>query len=238
MAVGNESLMPSSGKAFQIGNVVSIALFLLMIVATFGLFAFRDWSEQVRDALIGLGPLGPAVYILVLAIWTLTTVTSIPLMGLSGVVFGAWQGTLYTLIGGLLGSTAAFWIGRTLARRKIEIWKERHLRLRRLIQLAEKHSVATVVIIRMVAIFPLTLLHYALGATRMRFSVYVLVSLVMMLPGAALYAGVGDLARRAAFEGEVSLEILIWIGVAAVISAALFIYAKRESAALNHPELK
>jgi uncharacterized membrane protein YdjX (TVP38/TMEM64 family) len=75
-----------------------------------------------------------------------------------------------------------------------------------------------------VPVFPFNLQNYAYGLTGIRFSTYVLVSAIFMLPGTAAFTLAGD----ALAEGGKSYAWLaLYLGVAALVLALLGIVPKR-----------
>ena len=89
-------------------------------------WVFRNSLHGLRDDVAGFGYWGVVLYVGVFAIWSLSTVPAIPLMAVSGLVFGVWEGTLWSLVGAILGTTWTFWIGRATAKGAIQRWRRRH----------------------------------------------------------------------------------------------------------------
>jgi uncharacterized membrane protein YdjX (TVP38/TMEM64 family) len=176
---------------------------------------YRDSLLTLRDDIARLGHWGVLVFVLVFVLWSLTTIPAIPLMAFSGLLFGIWQGTLWSALGATIGAAATFWIGRMAARDRVQTWRCRYGKLGKVMDLVEEHPVVSVVLVRVVAVFPLTLLNYGFGTTTMKFWRYIAVSSVMTLPGVALYSGFGHvLQRRLAGESISPLSIAWLVGFA------------------------
>ena len=60
-------------------------------------------------------------------------------------------------------------------------------RFQALESLAEEHGAVIIAIARLIPLFPFNLLNYGFGLTKVRFSTYVLMSWLFMLPGTVLY---------------------------------------------------
>ena len=67
----------------------------------------------------GLGPAAPAAFILIYAFAVVALIPASLLTIAGGAVFGLIRGVIYALIGATLGSTAAFLLGRHVARRLV-----------------------------------------------------------------------------------------------------------------------
>ena len=206
---------------------------LLLVAAVGAAFAFEEQVLELRGEVASLGLWGVVGFVLVFALWTLTTVPAIPLMAFAGLLWGPWEGTLYSVLGGLIGSSATFWLGRWLGQGPLRRWKERSSKLEQMMRLVERHSIAAIMLVRAVAVFPLTLLNYGFGATKMKFWTYLGVSAVMMVPGASMYAGLGRALGAHLAEEPVSWQNLAWIAAFAAVGGALALYLRRRPARLG-----
>ncbi|HXE38149.1 MAG TPA: VTT domain-containing protein [Azonexus sp.] len=127
----------------------------------------------------------------------LASVLAVPLgiiIVLASVVFGAWGGTVYTLVGATLGATVSYAIGRYLGYEGM-----RHFageRINRIsLRLAER-GVLAVVVIRMLPIAPFAIVNMIAGTSHLRMRDFVLGTILGMLPGTVLIAfSVGQVQR-------------------------------------------
>lgn len=96
-------LLPIAGFAL-------IALALMWAIQTVGL-------DAIRGAVDSAGPFAPLLYIAIKAgTYVFAPLTSGPIQVGSGILFGLWEGVLYTLIGEVIGGTIAFLIARRWGR--------------------------------------------------------------------------------------------------------------------------
>ena len=103
---------PVSPRALAVGALLLLALTGLLIVLI-------DWVgiEQLKDMIEGAGPLAPLLYILFkAAAYVFAPLSSGPVQLVAGLLFGVLPGTLYTVIGEVLGGTLSFLIARHLGR--------------------------------------------------------------------------------------------------------------------------
>lgn len=73
--------------------------------------------DNIRDFIEDAGPLAPLAFILVkILTYVAAPLTSGPIQLSAGIFFGLLPGTIYTLIGEVIGGSIAFWISRRFGR--------------------------------------------------------------------------------------------------------------------------
>lgn len=73
--------------------------------------------DNIRTTIEQAGPLAPLIFIgLKILTFVFAPLTSGPIQPLAGAIFGLIPGTIYTLIGEVIGGSLAFWISRKLGR--------------------------------------------------------------------------------------------------------------------------
>ena len=147
--------------------------------------------DQVRQ----LGPWGPVLFILLYIVACVAVIPASVLTLGGGTLFGVVQGSIYVSIAATLGATAAFLVGRYLARD----WVMRKLGAHPAFVAIDK-SVAEegwriVFLTRLCPIFPFFLMNYGYGLTRVSFRDYVLATWIGIIPGSTLFVYIGSLAR-------------------------------------------
>jgi uncharacterized membrane protein YdjX (TVP38/TMEM64 family) len=167
-----------------------------------------------------------------------------PLTLFGGFAFG---GTFRGLIavtacvsaGSTLGASAAFLVGRTVARKWIERRVAAYPRFRAIDAAVGEKGFRIVLLVRLSPVFPFNLLNYALGLTRVSFRDYVLASWIGMLPGTILYVYLGSTAGALAdvVAGKVdktpAQQVFFYGGLAATVVVTIILtrIAKRALAA-------
>lgn len=167
---------------------------------------FAAWVE-------GLGAVGPLVFVAVYALAVVAFVPGSLLTAAAGAMFGLVEGTLWAFLAAVLGSTAAFLIGRTLAREAVARRVAGSPRFAAIDAAVGREGRRIVLLLRLSPVFPFNLLNYALGLTRVRL-LDTLVGSVGMLPGTLLYAWSGRLAGEvaaAAAGAETGRGPLSWV---------------------------
>jgi uncharacterized membrane protein YdjX (TVP38/TMEM64 family) len=198
---------------------------VIVLLAAARYFNVQDLLKQALDWVGRLGPWRPAIFI---AIYVAATVLLVPGSVLTlgaGAVFGLIRGTLIVSVASTLAATAAFLIGRYLARaavaRKIE-GNEKFAAIDRAVA-AEGWKV--VLLTRLSPVFPFTLLNYAFGLTQVKLGHYVLASWIGMLPGTVMYVYLGSLANVSAGpRARTPAEWALYgVGLLATIGVTVFV---------------
>ncbi len=159
-------------------------------------FHVQSFFQQVLDWISKLGPWGPVIFV---GIYIVATVFFIPGSVLTlgaGAVFGLGLGSVCVSISATLGATAAFLVGRYLARDAIA----------RKIEKNEKFAAID-------------------RAVGVRLGQYVLASWIGMMPGTVMYVYLGSLVNvgtghRQRTTGE---WVLYGVGLLATIAVTIFV---------------
>lgn len=214
----------SRGRLFLILAIAGVVLAALILGGRQALPyipRFNAWVES-------LGFWGPIVFILGYAVATVAFIPGSLLTGAAGYIFGLVQGTLYTVAGATLGSSAAFLIARYVARGWVERKIAGNPRFAAIDRAVGKEGFKIVALLRLSPFFPFNLLNYSLGLTKVRFLDYLLAS-VAMIPGTVLYVYygtvAGSLASAAGGKTERGPEywVTLGIGLAATIAVTTVI---------------
>ncbi len=156
--------------------------------------AIRDYG-WIRLKIAESGPWGGLVFV---AGGALATVAGLPRMMLAfigGVVFGALMGFVWAMLAALLGAAAMFYLARFLGRDFILPRLPEKVRSRG--ESLREHAFLTVLAIR---IFPLghnTLTNLVAGISTVRFTPFILASMVGFLPHTIVFAMMGSGIRKA-----------------------------------------
>jgi len=132
-------------------------------------------------------------------------------------------------MGSTLGATAAFLVGRLVARDWIEKKVAVHPRFRALDAAVAGHGFKIVLLTRLSPVFPFNLLNYAFGLTRVSVRDYVLGSWIGMLPGTVLYIYIGSTVGALAdvvagkIERSPAQQALFYAGLAATLAVTIFV---------------
>jgi uncharacterized membrane protein YdjX (TVP38/TMEM64 family) len=123
-------------------------------------------AQELGRLLDSAGLWAPIAYMIVYAVGVCLFVPGTLLTGLGAAIFGPYWGFLYVWVGAMLGSSAAFIIGRTLGREfAASLIGDR---LKKYDDAIERNGFATVLYLRLVY-FPFTPMNFGMGLTKVRF---------------------------------------------------------------------
>ncbi len=169
-------------------------------------FTFRDrLSVEALEAWVAqAGFAGPLLFVLLYAAAAVLFLPGSVLTLAGGALFGPFWGTVYNLVGAIVGAVLAFLIARHLASDWIQskIRQTGGGRAERLMKGVDAEGWRFVAFTRLVPLFPFNLLNYALGLTRIPLGHYALESFIFMLPGSIAYTFLGYAGREAVAGGE------------------------------------
>ena len=164
----------------------------LIGIATLGLLAFYYWQplvqmytnpDEIRTFIEGFGIFGPLVFIFfqflqVIIFFVPGAVFTIA----GGYLFGTFVGTVYSIIGTMIGSILVFLVSRKYGRPFVEKIVHRK-ELQHFDAFFKKRGKISIVITRMVpVIFPNDAVSMAAGITPIKFRDYVLYSIIGFIP--------------------------------------------------------
>lgn len=189
----------------------------------------QDWLRNALQWIDSLGTVGAIAFILLYIIATVAFLPGSILTLGAGVVFGIFLGSFYVFIGATLGATAAFLVGRYLARSWVAKKIEGNKKFRAIDQAVGREGLKIVLLTRLSPIFPFNLLNYAYGVTGVSLKDYVIGS-VGMIPGTIMYVYIGSLAGNLATigtEAQPANPTVQWtiriVGFIATVAVTLYV---------------
>ena len=219
--------MPESDRRPLAQRLLAGAVIVAIILAAGGLWRWTPLSEYLNlGMLMKMGFLLkslPYASLAVIGCYILGGLLAMPvtvLIAASGMVFGAWQGGIYAVVGTMLSALVTYALGRMLGRETV-----RALAGRRINALSERiaaRGVLSMVILRALPIAPFTVVNIMAGASRIRLRDYLLGTFLGMLPGIVLtVAFANQLARMLQQPDLESVLIVIGAGLLMVGIALL-----------------
>ncbi len=208
------------------GKWLLALLGLAGLVYVFTKFPIGDWLKTQLEGIQSLGTIG---YLWFIALYIVATVAGFPASILTlgaGAVFGILTGSVLVVFGATLGSTAAFLVGRYVARGAVAKRVESNAKFRAVDEAVGRAGFKIVLMTRLSPVFPFVLLNYAYGITKVRLSDYFFASLIGMIPGTVLYVYLGSLAASVA-TGELpdspARKIFTVVGLLLTIAVTVYV---------------
>ena len=199
---------------------------LIKIVITAGIFAvmyvlLRHYGvtdavrlenvPKIKTWVAGFGVIAPLVYIGLYLVSTVFFLPGTPVTVLAGIAFGPVWGIFYASVASIISVSCAFLIARYAARGLVESWVVNNPQFRKIDAQVERQGWRVLMFTRLVPLFPFNLQNYAYGLTRIRFSTYLLVSAIFMLPGTTVLVQLGG--AFVSGEGDV-VKTMVYLGIA------------------------
>lgn len=230
--VTEEKKMPPREKR---SDPIAKIIVLITIIAGFLVMArYFNLRQLFYDVLVFIHESGVAGLFVFFGLYVIATVFMLPgtLLTLgAGALFGVVKGSAIVSISSTAGATAAFLVGRYLARDIISKRFEGNATFRAVDEAVGREGWKIVGLTRLSPIFPFILLNYAFGLTRISLRAYVLASWIGMIPATVMYVYLGslagNLAQLGAKEGERMRSPIEWafyvVGLLATLAMTVLI---------------
>lgn len=180
--------------------------------------------KEALDWIGGMGPAGPAIFILLYIVACVLFLPGSVLTLGAGAIWGLAWGTVYVSVGSTLGATAAFLVGRYFMRDWVSKKVETNPKFRAIDEAVAGEGWKIVGLTRLSPAFPFSLLNYAYGLTKVSLPQYVIASWIGMIPGTIMYvyigAAAGDAAKGGNTPGQWALKI---VGLLATVAVTVVI---------------
>ncbi len=192
----------SDTQARRIPKKVFILLIGIVLLIVLGrvidlqstLYQFLSWMQS-------RGSIGIILFMILYILMTICLLPGSLLTMAAGLVFGFPIGFISVSIAATVGATAAFFLGRYVARSWVQAKIASSSKFNAIDRAIEKEGWIIVGLLRLSPIVPFNISNYFFGITRIPAVAYILVSWLCMLPGTALYVYIGSLIGDLALIG-------------------------------------
>ena len=183
---------------------IAAFVFWLALLAGYQWYAYRNNLSpvQVVQALLGFmtnSLWGPLIYILLYAIRPLVLFPATLLTLAGGFLFGPVLGVLYTVLASNISATVAFLVGRYFGQGLLEEGSSANL-VQRYADRLRQNSFETVIVMRFIFL-PYDLVNYLAGFVRVRWSAFILATILGNIPGTIAFVLAGASIER--FDGSI-----------------------------------
>jgi uncharacterized membrane protein YdjX (TVP38/TMEM64 family) len=208
---------------------LKVALLVSFLAAGVYYFRFTERGREVTPEFVlsGIESHGPItarlIYVAVYIVGTVALLPGTVLSFAGAVLFGAYEGTLYTWVGATLGATLAYLMARMLGREFVE--RLFGGRFAAFDQRIREHGFTGLLLIRLLPLFPFNAVNFGCGLTGIRVRDYVLATAIGIVPGTFVYQFLfAKFGRRILTEG-LRLEYLadpeLWLAIGLFAAFAL-----------------
>ena len=227
MKQDTESSSRKSAKNFIlfIGFLLLISLLYLLFTESKLPEIFNN-QEKIRLWVSQLGLLGPiAVVLLIATAIIVTPIPSAPVALVSGALYGHYFGTLYVVLGALLGAVIAFMISRHLGYDYVS--KKLHNHMPEKIVGSQNMLMMLVFATRLAPFISFDVISYAAGLTPLTYKRFIFATVMGILPISFILAHLGSEARTGEMESiAIALLLLGFITLTPLIFSKVKNYSK------------
>lgn len=203
----------------RVWTIAAVLAAVALVVLAARLLPVAAWLASFQTYVRGAGVLGYGIYVVVYAVCCVFLIPASALTIGAGAIFGFAAGAAVVLIGATLGATAAFLLGRTVFRRRVESMMASSPRLAAIDRAVATEGTKIMLLMRLSGFPPFTWINYALGLTGVSLRSYVLTTVFGMIPGLIAFTWTGA-AGAAALTGSGHRITLIMTAAGAVLVSA------------------
>ena len=211
------------------GKLVAAAIAVVLVVAAGRYYDLPGLLARAMTWVAAQGAAGIAAYIVLYVIACLLLLPGSILTLGAGAVWGVAGGVPVVSVASTLGATAAFLVGRYLARDWVARRIEGNERFKAIDEAVAREGWKIVGLTRLSPVFPFNLLNYAFGLTRVSLRDYFFASWIGMIPGTVMYVYLGSLAGSLAAlgAGQSTRTPAQWalygVGLAATVAVTVYV---------------
>ncbi|MEV0926777.1 TVP38/TMEM64 family protein [Streptomyces spongiicola] len=179
-----------TGPARTAWTRLAVLVVLLAALASWVALGGADLLRDVRQWVDSLGLWGPVVFAVCYALAVTALLPGSVLTASAGALFGLTVGTSAVLAGATAGAALSFGLARWLGRPAVARYAGSG-RLARLDSYLTRRGFAAVLLVRLVPLFPFSVINYGAGVAGVRFSSYLAATALGIIPGTVVYTGLG-----------------------------------------------
>ena len=213
----SETEAPALSKKPFLWKLIVLAIAVVGLIFAASHFDAKAKLEMALEWINGIEFWGPLIFILAYVIATIFLLPGSVLTLGAGAAFGLVKGGIYVSIGSTIGATAAFLVGRYLARDWVAKKIEGNEKFAAVDEAVAEEGWKIVGLLRLSPMFPFNLLNYGFAITRVSLRDYFLASWIGMIPGTIMWVYIGYLANVAASDGDGTTKTLKIVGFAATV---------------------
>ncbi|WP_197722161.1 TVP38/TMEM64 family protein [Sulfuriflexus mobilis] len=215
--------MPSEHTHYSLKRLIYIGILIVVFIAFYlalkqtGTLNFLEDSTNLKSWIERQGPIGPLLIIgLMMVAIIMSPIPSAPIALAAGAIYGHTTGTIYIVIGSVLGATTAFFIARIAGIDITRRWLGD--RYGKGLIGSQNMLMAIIFISRLLPFISFDMISYAAGVTSLSFWRFAIATIAGIIPASFLLAHFGsELASAESYR--IGLTILLL----SVISVILFV---------------
>lgn len=200
----------------RLAKIFAVLLLLVVLIVAARVLPVAVWLQEFQAYVRSIGPAGYILYALCYALCCVLLIPALALTLGAGAIFGLVAGSLVVMVGATAGAAAAFLLGRTVFRRRVEEMMARKPKLAAIDRAIVREGTKIMLLMRISGFPPFTWTNYALAVTGVRFTAYLVTTFFGIIPGVIAYTWAGT-AGAAALTGSGNRVSLIITAVGGVL---------------------
>lgn len=217
--------MKSKQKNLQ--KLSKILITVLIVVISFFVIKYLP-LERVRSIIQSGGGFAPFIYILLFSILPIFFFP-VPVLALAaGLAFGVWKGSFYTVIGASINCILMYLIAKYVWKGQVDRYLDKHLSedVKKRIASKDTDIGFYLFVLRLTPIIPYNLINYMSGLLDIGLKKYIIISILGIMPGTAVYLNMGDKAIN--YKSKEFVFSVIFMIVLVILSNLLTKYLKKK----------
>lgn len=187
---------------------------------------YFDWHkrfsvEGIKDFISGMGRGAFFTYLIFYMFTTIILFPTALLSTASGIIWGPYLGTFYTIIVATISAVAPFLIARFLGR-KVARKMIKNTKIEICDRFLSTNGFFSVLIMRLIPIFPWNMVNYGSGLCGIRLRDYLLATFLGIIPGSFAYNLIGDSLGQPINK----IRVALIFGIIALMAITAFVYKK------------
>ena len=179
--------------AFSHAFSIKFQWVFLLIIFTLLAYFFQCNIQLLLHKLDLLGNYAPVLFLLLYCLASILCLPTALLVIASGAFFGPVVGLFMSLLGATLGASCGFFISRYLMPDGYHFVENE--RVKKLMMQVERQGWKAVAILRLTPAVPYNLVNYGMGLTRIKFSHYLIATIIFIIPSKILFTYGGYMMR-------------------------------------------
>lgn len=194
---------------------ISIVFITVLTFIVHKIFKIDIGINDIKDYVSSFGNLAPVIYIIMFALVPLTLFPDSILAIAGGLLFGLYNGYIYTAVGALVGSTISFYISKKLGRNIVK--KLTKDKLDNVEEMINNKGFYIIFLLRLIPLFPFDVISYGAGLTKVRYKDFILATFLGTIPGILVFTNIGaqslNIGSSSFYISISSLILLILISI-------------------------
>jgi uncharacterized membrane protein YdjX (TVP38/TMEM64 family) len=207
-------------------NVLISTTLIATIIVVANFLSKIDFFNLVNAWIKSLGFWGIPAFSSIYILLSILAIPRIALILIAGTIFGVINGIITVSVSDVLGATACYMVGRTVALKRVVKLKRQFPRLKKMDQAIAEQGWKVLLFSRLSPIIPSNVLNYGFSCTRVNFWQYLFFTWLGMLPIIFYYVNLGYFGANL-FGGKNSLETTLFQAGGIIATVFIAFYTTR-----------